>query len=393
MGHLRALESRLVRFSAVLAVSAATSACMIPTRVAKLDLEIPREATPVAIEAGLRAMNDPANQQRIQQMVASPEMKAIERELVSGMVDGSLAALGETDRAERIRSLTSRYATGMLAGFTRDVAPQIGPAVSDILRDAVRGAMAEARKPENQLGITSAVADAMTRDVGPALQKVISDNLAPGIAAALQKDEVKRAIGETAHLLGREIVLGVNDGMTEIQASKAKGEKSALGSLESLASKGSSIASGITWVLVAVVLVLGALLVKLMMQARRYRSESEERVAATRLMNEARKASEGKPWSGELIAALESQFGDVESKPSSSPRRRRAERASSVGQCARAEWHSEREGLDFSRCCSRGAPGNRPSGRPTDRRARSRSRCRRTTSRASGGRASSEIAR
>ena len=79
-----------------------------------------------------------------------------------------------------------------------------------------------------------------------------------------------------------------------------------LGNLGALASKGSNIASGITWVLVAVVLVLGALLVKLMMQARRYRSESEERVAATRLMNEARKASEGKPWSGELIAALES---------------------------------------------------------------------------------------
>lgn len=305
---------------------------MIPTRVAKLDLEIPREATPVAIEAGLRAMNDPANQQRIQQLVSSPEMKAVERDLVSGVVDGSLAALSETDRAERIRLLTSRYATGLLQGFTRDVAPQIGPAVSEILRDAVRGAMAEVRKPENQLGITSAVTDAMTRDVGPALQKVISDNLAPGIAAALEKDEVKRAIGDTAHLLGREIVLGVNDGMTEIQASKAKGEKSALGSLESLASKGSSIASGITWVLAAVVLVLGALLVKLMMQARKYSSESEERVAATRLMNEARKASAGKPWSGELLAALESQFGDLESRPSSTRGRRRDERPSSVGQ-------------------------------------------------------------
>ena len=308
MGYCAALSSGLTRFSAALVFSAATSACMIPTKVAKLDLDIPRDATPVAIEAGLRAMNDPANQQRMYQMVSSPEMKAVERELMSGMVDGSLAALSDTDRAERIGALTSRYATGMLQGFSRDVAPQIGPAVSEVMRTAVRGAMSEAMKPENQIGLSTAISGAMTRDLGPALQKVISDNLAVGIAEALQKDEVKRALGETAHLLGREMVLGVNEGMTQIQEAKAKGEPSALGSLTSLANKGSNIASVITWVLVGVVLVLGGVLAKMLMQARKYRSESDEQVAATRLLTEARKASEGKPWSAELIAALESQF-------------------------------------------------------------------------------------
>jgi hypothetical protein len=334
MGHGAALPSRLIRILAVLALASATSACMIPTRVQKLDLEIPRDATPVAIEAALRAMNDPANQQRMQQMVASPEMKAVERDLVAGMVDGSLAALSETDRQDRIGALTSRYATGMLQGFTRDVAPQIGPAVSEVMRSAVRSAMSEAMKPENQVGVSDAVSGAIstsiTRDLGPALQKVISDNLAPGIAAALQKDEVKRALGETAHLLGREIVLGVNEGMTQIQEAKTKGEPSTLESLGSLASKGSNIASGITWVLVAVVLVLGALVAKLVMQARRYRTESEEQVAATRLMTEARKASAGKPWSAELIAALESQV--PASERGGRGRRRGADRASSIGQ-------------------------------------------------------------
>jgi hypothetical protein len=333
MGYRGALHSRLIRISAVLALAAGTSACMIPTRVQKLDLEIPRDATPVAIEAALRAMNDPANQQRIQQMVATPEMKAVERDLVAGMVDGSLAALSDGDRADRIGALTSRYATGMLQGFTREVAPQIGPAVSEVMRSAVRSAMTEAMKPENQAGISDAVSGAistsMTRDLGPALQKVISDNLAPGIAAALEKDEVKRALGETAHLLGREIVLGVNEGMTQIQEAKAKGEPSTLGSLGSLASKGSNIASGITWVLVAVVLVLGAFVAKLLMQARRYRSESEEQVAATRLLTEARKASEGKPWSAELIAALESRL--PASERGGRARRRHADRASTVG--------------------------------------------------------------
>jgi hypothetical protein len=329
MAYRGMLDSRLIRFSAVLALSAATSACMIPTKVAKLDMDIPRDATPVAIEAGLRAMNDPANQARIQQMVSSPEMKAVERELVSGMVDGSLAALSETDRADRIGALTSRYATGMLQSFTRDVAPQIGPAISEMTRSAVRSAMAEAMKPENQTGISTAVSTAMTHDLGPALQKVISDNLAVGMAEALQKDEVKKALGETAHLLGREIVLGVNEGMTQIQEAKAKGEPSALGSLGSLANKGSNIASGITWVLAAIVLVLGGVLVKLLMQARKYKSESEEQVAAARLMTEARKASEGKPWSDELIAALETQIPAAKAKARA--KRANEERVSSPG--------------------------------------------------------------
>ena len=329
MSYRSALVSMLTRPAAVLALSAATSACMIPTKVAKLDLEIPRSATPVAIEAGLRAMNDPANQARIQQMVSSPEMKAVERELMSGMVDGSLAALTDADRAARIGALTSRYATGMLQGFSRDVAPQIGPAVSEVMRSAMRGAMSEAMKPENQSGFGSAVSGAITRDLGPALQKVISDNLAVGIAEALQKDEVKRALGETAHLLGREMVLGVNEGMTQIQAAKDKGEPSTLGSLQKLANKGSSIASGITWVLAAVVLVLGGLLVKLLMQARKYRTASEEQVAATRLMTEAREAAEGKPWSGELLAALESRFAAP--GRGNGARRHGGERASSAG--------------------------------------------------------------
>lgn len=242
-------------------------------------------------------------------MLASAEMKDVEKELVAGVVDSSISALSDEDRAKRIAALSSRYASVMLQGFSRDVMPQISPAVMEMTRGAVKGAMSEALKPENQEGVTSAVSTAMTRDLGPALQKVISDNLAVGIAAALQKEEVKRALGETAHLLGREMVLGVNEGMMKAQEIRGdKGESSMLGSLGRLASKGASIATWITLVLAALVVVLGGLLVKLLMQAKKYKNESDESVAETRLMTEARKASEGKPWSAELIAALEDRF-------------------------------------------------------------------------------------
>jgi hypothetical protein len=75
--------------------------------------------------------------------------------------------------------------------------------------------------------------------------------------------------------------------------------------------------------------VLGGLLVKLLMQAKKYKNESEESAAETRLMTEARKASEGKPWSAELIAALEDRFHTTDRR--TSPRDRGPDHGSHVG--------------------------------------------------------------
>jgi hypothetical protein len=310
MQQSTARASRLLGSSAIFVLLLGASGCGLPAKVT-------RDITPAAVDSGLKAMDDPATKKKMEHLLASPEMQDVEKALVAGVVDNSLSVLSDEDRAKRITALSSRYANVMLQGFTRDVMPQISPAVMEMTRGAVKGAMSEAFKPENQQEMTAAVSSAMTRDLGPALQKVISENLAPGIAAALQNEEVKRALGDTAHLLGREMVLGVNEGMMKAQELRGDGDKGMLGSLGVLASKGASIATGITWVLAALVVVLGGLLVKLLMQARKFRAESEESKAETRLMNEAKKASEGKPWSGELIAALEDRFHstDRSSKP------------------------------------------------------------------------------
>lgn len=313
MHHSTARASRLLGSSAVLVLLLGASGCGVPAKVT-------RDITPAAVDSGLKAMDDPATKKRMEHMLASPEMQDVEKALVAGVVDNSISALSDEERANRITALTSRYANVMLAGFSREVMPQISPAVMEMTRGAVKGAMSEALKPEYQQELTTAVSGAMTKDLGPALQKVISENLAPGIAAALQKEEVKRALGDTAHLLGREMVLGVNEGMMKAQEIRGSGEGSMLGSLGILANKGASIATAITWVLAALVVVLGGLLVKLLMQAKKYKSESEENKAETRLMTEARRASEGKPWSGELIAALEDRFHTTDR--SSQPGRR-----------------------------------------------------------------------
>jgi len=323
MIHPVAPASRLLAFPAALVLVLGAVGCGLPAKMA-------RDVTPAAIDSGLQAMDTPVNKGRMEHMASSPEIKGVERELISGIVDGSLAMLSDEERMARINALTSRYAAGMMQGFSRQIAPQIGPVVVDVTRSAVRGVMSEAFKPETQTELSTAVSTAMTRDLGPALQKVLSENLGPGIAAALENQEVRRALGDTAHLLGREMVLGVNEGIVKAQQeAKESGEPSTLGSLGKMATKGASIANGITWVLGALVVVLGGLLIKLLMQARKFRSESEEKEAQTRMILAAQKASEGKPWSGELMAALEERFKVPSPLPAS--RRSSSAHASSPG--------------------------------------------------------------
>lgn len=316
--------------------------CAIPTRVAELNMAIPKQATPVAIDAGLTALDDPTTKRRMEAMLASPEMKAVQRELLAGMIDGSLATLSDKDRADRIGALASRYTAGMIRGITKEIAPDLGPAAAQAMRSAMKGALSPENQREAQHMLTSFVettippitkgisdahlassaAEAMTQDLGPAMQKVLKDNLAPGLAEALKDESVRRELGATARVMGREMVLGANEAIAQIQQSKPQGEPSLAARVSSFVSKGATLADTLTWVLVAVVLMLCALVVKLLMQAKRYRQESEQRAAATRLIEEARKASKGKPWSDELLLALQDQMGaEEELRRAARPRR------------------------------------------------------------------------
>ena len=215
----------------------------------------------------------------------------------------------------------------MIAGLVKNAIPQVSTALEQAAGNALSGAIApaggftppitgqdalsEAIAPDDQESMASVVANAVARDLGPSVQRVLTDNVVPGIAGALDKEEVQGALRRTARLLGREVVLGIDEGMAEIQSKKPKSEPSALGSIGALAKKGADLASGVTWALAAVVVVLGGLLLKLVMQARKYRSESQQRDASTRLLDEARRASLGKPWSEELIGALQMQLRET----------------------------------------------------------------------------------
>jgi hypothetical protein len=288
--------------------------CSIPTRVTAANPEIGRKMTPVVIDEGLTKMDEAETKRRIERMMASPEMKAVEQELIAGLVDGSLSALGDEERSARISELTTQYMRRVAQSAVRGALD--GAMTEEHQRDLRRFAgslmaasVGQLKQSLDEANLGRSVSSALNEHVGPAMETVLRENLGPAAAALLGNEELTRALGATARTIGREMVLGAHEALAEIQEKSAPSDgTSLLSRLGSLTRKGTQLVSTLTWAVGAVAIALAVWVVRLLVQRRRYSTESEARAMTTRLLTEAIKASEGKPWSDELIQALEERF-------------------------------------------------------------------------------------
>lgn len=296
--------------------------CAVPIRIADINRDLPRNVMPALVQAGVDTMSDPMTQKRVQHLLADPEVRAMQKALVAGLVDGTLATLSDRERAERIGALTTQAVTGIIRGATRELGQG--------LADATGGAVDSALSPERRRaleGLVSAVvmttfraavqglreaevgkvlATAITQDLGPALHKSLGSDLAPGLAELLRNEELNQALGQTARMLGREMVLGATEGLAKAQQPKEDG--SLLSRAAELAHQGARLFGTAAWLLVAIIIALLVWTLKLRTQARGYREEAARRAAATHLLTEASKAAEGKPWAEELLASLQERL-------------------------------------------------------------------------------------
>lgn len=308
---------------AALAAALFTSGCAGP--LADLSAQIPKKATHGAVQGGTNALADPALRRQIAAFLGSPEMHAIQRELIAGLADSALDALGEEERVRRIDALASRAAARIL----REARRELPPVAEGITQGAVAGALDAALDPARQRELQrsvgavvgasvrgvadglrdaragAAVSAAMTEQIGPAVQSTLRDDVGPGLAAVLANQDVQRSLGATARLLGREIVLGTTEALAEQKP--PPDADSLLSRMTNVARQGAALFGSAAWLLVLIIALLFAWIIKLLAQARRYRSEASRRVATAQLLEEAARAAEGKPWAGELIGALQAR--------------------------------------------------------------------------------------
>ncbi|WP_437674208.1 hypothetical protein [Sorangium sp. So ce131] len=303
----------LLTFATASALLLGAAGCAIPVRASSADPEVARSQTPAAIDAAIEKMDEAETKRRLERMMASPEMRAAQRQLIAGLIDGTLASLSEADRAARINALTTQYMRGVVqsamdgaldGALSEDGKRELSRFTGSLLEVSVR----QLKESLDEVDVGPSVSAALREQLGPALQVVIAENLGPGMTSVLGSEDFQRALGATARVLGREMVAGANEALVEIQqrSGRSQGE-STLSRLGDLADGGAQLVDMLSWFLGAVAVALGAWVAVLLVQRKRYRAETEQQ-ARTRLLMEALEASEGKPWSEELLSALEERF-------------------------------------------------------------------------------------
>jgi hypothetical protein len=268
--------------------------------------QLVRSGAQGGIGGGLTALNDPENKALLLRLLQDEDIRRAAHDLTAALTGGALDGLSEEARVQRVRDASDVYIRTIAAAASEAIGEDLSPAVTKAVADVIGGAVSSALRPANRR-LAEALVDGVTRstiaafaqstaqglredlgpalqkvlaeDVGPGLQKVVEDNLGPALRKVVEHDlqpalaaaltgEDGRSTGLFARALTKQIVLGVNDGLSEMGLSPSPNRKDGLG------------VTGWLLIVAAVLLVgLGALLTRVFITRRalaqdRVRSEA-----------------------------------------------------------------------------------------------------------------------
>ena len=239
------------------------------------------------VGGGLEAMNDPENRAMLLRLLRDPEITAAAHDLTAALTGGALDGLTDEQRQIRVRAASDAYIRTIAASVGEALNEDISPAVTRAVNDIVAGAVAGALRPANVRGaqqmvdsvtrstitaFTQSTATGLRDDLGPALNKVIAEDLGPALQQVIEQNigpalhkvvsqelepalammmagENGGATGVFARALTKQIVLGVNDGMSEMGISPSPNAKDSKG--------------GFSWLTIALSVLLLALAILL----------------------------------------------------------------------------------------------------------------------------------
>jgi hypothetical protein len=215
------------------------------------------------VGGSLEALNDPLNKQLLLNLLEDPDIQRAAHDLTAAHTGGAIDGLSDAQRMLRVREASDAYVRTVAAAVGKALDEDISPAVTRAVNDIVGGAVAGALRPANirraqELvdGVTRTTIAAFTQstaaglrddlgpalnkdlaeDLGPAQQQVVENNLGPALRKVLDKDlgpamtamldgEDGGVTGAFVRALTKQIVLGVNDGMSELGISPSPNAK------------------------------------------------------------------------------------------------------------------------------------------------------------------------
>ena len=310
--------------------------------------DITRATAPAAIAGTLEGLTDRNNQRMMRELLDGPEMRRAARGFAAEVVDASLDTLTEPERVARIEAMAERYLGSMTQVMMRSMAQgmrrELTPALAGMVRATVASAMREALSEGYQrdlervtAGLTRAavrsasegMAEGLTRDLGPALQRTLTD------------EGTVRALGASSRALARELVLGSNDALAQIQRDQERGRAppSLLSRITKLSDSGMQIAQWVAIGGVVLSIALAMWVARLLIRARRAQVESERNAADALILAEAIRDAEGRPWAQELTDIVKDR---LRSKADPDSLDALLRRRSTVPSAPRARLHTQR---------------------------------------------------
>lgn len=257
------------------------------------------------IEGGLagtlEALNDPHNKELLRKILQDSHIKQSAHDLTEAITGGALDGVTDAERMKKIREASDAYIRTIASAVGKALDEDISPSVARGVGDVVGGTIASALRPENRQlarsfidGVTRSTITAfmqstskglrddlgpalnkvLAQDLGPGLQRVIEDNLGPALKTVMERDlqpmmasalggEEGGGAGVFARALTRQIVLGVNDGMSDLGISPVGSSKNGTAT-----TGGFGVLGWIPWVLGVLLLILTIAVVRLMLTRR-----------------------------------------------------------------------------------------------------------------------------
>jgi hypothetical protein len=180
--------------------------------------DVSQAAVPSAIDSGLETMGEQRTRERVLALMSSPEMRQSLESIAKSFTKGVTEQLSSDEMAKRSGELASS-----IASTATRVA--IDAALSEIASPAHERQMAELMSAATAAATRSAIqamADELPRSLGPALGEMVRENVAPNVRGIMTDSEIRSTVGAIAFEASREVVLGSNDAMAELERKRNK---------------------------------------------------------------------------------------------------------------------------------------------------------------------------
>lgn len=202
----------------------ALALCFIVTSVAstscapaieRASRNVPRTATPVVIDESIKALEDQHTRERLEKVMATPELQQTIRELAAAAAPGVLDGLDSDESKARIQD----FSKALVAALVEE------------LRPAMRDAVQQALSKDVQAQLDRMVADMASQATHSVMQTAATDvptTISPAMRAALAENlgapEVRNAAAATAHDIAKSALLGSREAIIEVQKAQEQTE-------------------------------------------------------------------------------------------------------------------------------------------------------------------------